>query len=236
MKTVLFDLDGTLLPMEDLGAFVNGYLEFLAEKMAAHGYEKEPLIRAIWAGTEAMIKNDGSRPNEQAFWDCAVKLCGKRILRDVPLFEAFYAVEFEKAKRFCGFAPEAAETVRLVKHLGGRAALATNPFFPAVATVARIRWAGLAPEDFALITTYEDSRYCKPNLDYYREVLQRLDANAGDCVMVGNDVEEDMIARELGMQVFLLTDDLISRRGTDLAQFPHGSFAELQRFLKTFLS
>ena len=49
--------------------------------------------------------------------------------------------------------------------------------------------------------------------------------------MVGNDVGEDMIARELGMQVFLLTDCLINKDNVDISQFPHGSFEELLAFI-----
>ena len=77
--------------------------------------------------------------------------------------------------------------------------LATNPLFPPTATQSRIRWAGLTPEDFEFITTYDNSSFCKPNPDYYREILGKLNLNAGECLMVGNDVGEDMIARTLGM-------------------------------------
>ena len=50
--------------------------------------------------------------------------------------------------------------------------------------------------------------------------------------MVGNDVQEDMVARELGMEVFLLTPCMINKQGTDISQFPHGDFPELLRFLE----
>ena len=67
ITTVLFDLDGTLLPMDN-DAFTKGYFKLLAGRMAPHGYEPRQLVDAIWAGTAAMVKNDGSRSNEQAFW------------------------------------------------------------------------------------------------------------------------------------------------------------------------
>mgnify|MGYP000081149430 CR=1 FL=1 len=47
MKTILFDLDGTLLPM-DQDAFVKYYMGLLAQKMAPHGYEPEKLVEAVW--------------------------------------------------------------------------------------------------------------------------------------------------------------------------------------------
>ena len=52
-----------------------------------------------------------------------------------------------------------------------------------------------------------------------------------ECLMVGNDVGEDMVVRQLGMQVFLLTDCLINRQGEDLSAYPSGGFPELKDFL-----
>ena len=95
-----------------------------------------------------------------------------------------------------------------------------------------MRWAGLNPEDFDLITTYENSRHCKPNPDYYRDILATLNLNPENCVMVGNDVQEDMVAETLGMKVFLLTDNLINRTGEDISRYPHGSFCELMSFIQ----
>ena len=120
----------------------------------------------------------------------------------------------------------------MLKAEGIRVALATNPIFPAVATESRIRWAGLSPEDFELYTTYENIGYCKPNLDYYREILRRLNLTAEDCMMVGNDVREDMVAAQLGMETFLLTDCVINPEGVPVELWPHGGFATLQDYLK----
>ena len=49
--------------------------------------------------------------------------------------------------------------------------------------------------------------------------------------MVGNDVAEDMIAADLGMEVFLLTDCLINKHGTNIDVYPHGDFSALLRRL-----
>ena len=97
----------------------------------------------------------------------------------------------------------------------------TNPIFPAVATESRIRWAGLEPEEFALYTTYENTSYCKPNPAYYRDLIRRLSLDPQRCLMVGNDVSEDMeAASAAGMQVFLLTDCLINRKERDIRVYP----------------
>ena len=123
--------------------------------------------------------------------------------------------------------------MRAIKERGLRVALATNPIFPAVATESRIRWAGLKPEEFELYTTYETIGYCKPNPAYYREVAARLSVDPTQCLMVGNDVSEDMEAAvQTGMKVFLLTDCLINRENKDVAAYPHGSFAQLMALLQ----
>ena len=66
-KAVLFDLDGTLLPM-DQERFTKTYFQLLAAKLAPLGYDPAKLVDSIWAGTAAMVKNDGSCTNEEAFW------------------------------------------------------------------------------------------------------------------------------------------------------------------------
>ena len=232
ITTVLFDLDGTLLPM-DQDVFVKDYFGRIAAKLAPQGYDPKGLIDTIWRGTAAMVANDGSRTNEEAFWEYAVGIYGEQILRDKHFFDEFYETEFDKIRAVCGYREEAARIVHGLQERGLQVVLATNPIFPARATRWRIQWAGLQPEDFRLYTTYENSRYCKPNLDYYRDILAQLRLQPEQCLMVGNDVAEDMVARKLGMQVFLLTDCLINKPGADLDQYPHGCFPELQRFLDT---
>lgn len=231
LTTVLFDLDGTLLPMDN-DEFTKGYFKLLAAKLAPHGYEPKQLVDAIWAGTAAMVKNDGTQSNEYAFWKRFSALYGEKALADKPLFDAFYSNEFQRAQELCGYNPKAAEAVRLAKEIGFRVVLATNPIFPAVATESRIRWAGLTPADFELYTTYENIGFCKPNPSYYLEITSRLNVTPEECLMVGNDVTEDMAAKSAGMEVFLLTDCLINRAGKDIAQYRHGDFDRLLGFLR----
>ena len=233
IKAVLFDLDGTLLPM-DMDEFTEGYFKFLVKKAMPSGYEPKSLVDAIWHGTAAMVKNNGSRTNEDVFWEDFGRSFGKeRAEKDRQLFEDFYANDFICAKDFCGFNPLAAESVHKIKDKGLRVALATNPIFPMIATQSRIRWAGLEPEDFEFYTAYENIGYSKPNLDYYREILDRMGLEPEDCLMVGNDVSEDMVAEELGMQVFLITDCMINKKGTDIGRYPHGSFEDLMSLIDT---
>lgn len=231
IKSILFDLDGTLLPM-DQEQFIRAYFKQLSAKMAPYGYNPEQLVKAVWAGTAAMVQNDGSSTNEAVFWKGFSKIFGDKALEDQPLFDAFYREDFEKVEKSCGKNPAAAPLVRRLKKKGYCVALATNPIFPAVATESRIRWAGLQPSDFAWFTAYENAHYCKPNLNYYREILQKLSCRAEECLMVGNDVAEDMVAENLGMQVFLLTDCMINQQNQDISGYPQGDFAALEAYIQ----
>ena len=231
ITTILFDLDGTLLPM-DLEALIHAYLRGLTAKAAKHGYDPESTPGAIWAGTKAMVKNDGSARNEDVFWNTFSTLMGRDTRQDIAVFDEYYRDEYQQLRSICGFDPRAAEAIRQIKAMGYRVALATNPLFPAIATHSRTRWAGLDPEDFDLITTYENSRHSKPNPAYYQDVMEALGVKPEECVMVGNDVDEDMVAQKLGIRVFLLTDCLINKSGSHIAQYPHGSFPELMDFIR----
>lgn len=231
ITTILFDLDGTLLPM-DLNKFIKDYFGRLAAKLAPHGYDSDELIKTIWKGIGAMVKNDGSKTNEEAFWEAVVSSYGESILKDKPIFDDFYANEFDKVKASCGSDPAAAEIIHDLHERGYRVILATNPIFPARATQWRIQWAGLKQEDFELITTYENSCHCKPNPDYYKEILEKQGLTAEECVMVGNDVVEDMMTADLGMKVFLLTDCLLNKNDDDISIYPQGGFNDLAAFLK----
>ena len=176
-----------------------------------------------------MVANNGSRTNEQVFWDYFVSIYGEKAVKDRPFFDAFYLDHYDKLKQTCGFLKEANEVVKYLKGKGYRLALTTNPVFPTMATQKRIIWAGLDKNDFELVTTYEDCHYCKPNSKYFQEVLDKMGVKAEDCIMVGNDMIEDLCAEEIGIDIFMLTHNLINRDNKDITLYPNGT---LQDFLK----
>lgn len=231
IKAVLFDLDGTLLPM-DQEVFIKAYFKGLSGKLAPLGYEPNQLIDAIWKGTAAMIQNGGSKLNEEVFWEVFASIYGPKGLEDKKYIDDFYRIDFQKIRDSCGFAPESEELILSLKEKGYRVILATNPIFPSIATESRMSWCNLSPDDFDYFTTYENCHYCKPNPKYYEEILEKAGLVPEECLMVGNDVDEDMIAQSLGMKVFLLTDCLINKHNKDISCYPQGSFDELIEFIK----
>ncbi|MBQ0065446.1 MAG: HAD family hydrolase [Firmicutes bacterium] len=231
VTTVLFDLDGTLLGM-DQDKFTNAYFSLMAKKMCAFGYDPDLLIKNIWKGTAMMVMNNGTHTNEEVFWSFFESVYPGKSKEDYPKFEEFYRNEFQRVEGICDSHKEANDIVQLCKKLGFRVALATNPIFPSVATESRIRWAGLDIEDFELVTTYENSYSSKPNPQYYVEVCTKLGVKPEECLMIGNDVEEDMVAQKLGMKVFLLTNDMINKKEKDISQYPNGDFEALKSFFR----
>ena len=231
LKAVLFDLDGTLLPM-DLAAFSKDYFGRLMRHLAPLSF-----MTSMGAGITAMSKNDNSRSNEEAYWEAFTAVSGKDILNHMDVFEDFYENKFDLVAPTCGYNPESARLVHALQARGIRVILATNPMLPRIATQKRIAWAGLTPEDFELYTTYEDFGTCKPNPAYYLDVLSRTGLTPDDCIMVGNDVAEDMMAAaKAGIRGFLLTDCLINTPNADICDYPHGGFAELNAYIESLLN
>lgn len=231
MKNIFFDLDGTLLPM-DQDKFVKAYFTALAKKLIPLGYEPNTIAESVWKATVAMIKNDGEKTNEEVFWKEFSKIYGEKVYSDIPVFENFYENEFDNLKNFCGYNPLANKVVKLAKSKNYRLILATNPVFPPIATQTRARWAGLNPDDFEYITTYDNSKFCKPNPKYYNEILEKLGLKPEETLMVGNDTSEDMVAKTLGIDVFLLTDCLINKTNENISEYPNGSFEDLIEYIK----
>ena len=230
--TVLFDLDGTLLPMnQDL--FLKEYFKGLTAILVKEGFDKEVSFNAVMKGIKAMVLNDGSATNEAVFWREFTKAISYDFSNKMSIFENYYSGDFEKSKALCGYNPAAKKAVNLVKELGMRPVLATNPVCPIDATYRRITWAGLEVSDFELITTYDNSSYSKPNPLYYTEIMNKLGVTAEQCLMVGNDTSDDLSATEVGIPVFFLTDCLINKNTVDISKYPNGSFGELMSFLNT---
>lgn len=205
-KAILFDMDGTLVPM-NTDAFLHGYFKLLYKKLSGFGLDSRTFGQNMLAGVAAMVKNDGSSTNEARFWDVFSRLTGvaKETLNRDCL--EFYTNEFQQVKQFTAENPFAVEAVRLARQKAQWVILATNPMFPMVGQETRMSWVGLKPEDFDLVTAYEDECFCKPNPMYFTSICQRLNIPPEECLMIGNDENEDMYAAaQAGLHCWLVTD------------------------------
>ena len=230
-KYFLFNLDSNLLTL-DLLTFIELYLQAFCQKFA-HKVQVDPktLVKGIWEGAAAMGRNDGNCLNRELFWRALNKYCKKDMRVYENDFDDFYRNEFIAAKSATSVNPYAEKTVKLLKNCGCTLIVATNPIFSKAATYTRIRWAGLDPNDFELITVYDNCSACKPNLNYYQDICSFCGFSPDDSIMVGNDVDEDMCAEKLGFDTFLVTDYLINRHNKSIEKYKRGSFEDFYNLL-----
>ncbi len=228
-KALLFDLDGTLLPM-DLDVFTKAYFHGVTRKFAHLRPDK--LIGDILHGTASMVKScDRNSTNREVFWaDFAARVGSPAGVLE-PMFDEFYDREFASLRQVTLANPLARPLMENLFRKGFRVVIATNPIFPERAIRERLRWLEIDGLPYDLVTTYETMHFCKPNPDYYTEVLELLEIAPGDCLMIGNDVEDDLIAGNLGIRTFLVEDCLLNPKNLPIETDYRGSFADLAAYL-----
>lgn len=225
-NTILFDLDGTLLPI-DTEKFINEYFDLISEKVA-HIIKPSIFLDHLLYSVKMMILNvDPDKTNEEVFWQHFYSRLDDLKEQITPLVEEFYERDFKKLGDNIEVDGTAAEIIETAKTKNYRLVLATNAIFPRQAILDRIRWAAVNPEDFKLITSYENMHFCKPHLEYYREILMKINEKPENCIMVGNDLEEDIIASKLGIQTFLVNNYSTNNEKTDLSPDFKGPLEDL---------
>ena len=230
ITTLLFDLDGTLLPM-DMHYFAEQYLKRLAPKFIKF-LEPKQFIAHLWSATNAMISNNCPElDNQTVFWNHFTSLVPQPREVIEPIFDDFYTNDFQNLSSFTQPTPLARQIIDQAVTQGFSIVLATNPVFPAVATQERMRWAGIADHPWALVTTYENSRFCKPNLNYFLDILKYLGRQPEECLMIGNDMQEDMCASRLGIDTFLVTNCLIDQGKPRYIPSAQGNLDDLSQYI-----
>lgn len=231
---LLLDLDGTLLPM-DMQESLNAYLQAVSTWMAPY-MAPDRFLKCLLASTRVMIEDqDPRRTNEEVFWDDFIPRTGLGKDKVVPVLERFYREQFPKLAPVARPTPIARAICARALELGAQLVIATNPIFPRIAIEERLRWAGIAGIPFRLVTTYENMHSCKPKQEYYRQILDYIGAKPEDCLMVGNDPAEDLVAQDLGITTYLVLDCLVPRDGTQRRPDYQGRLADLPGFLEAKL-
>lgn len=230
IKTVMFDLDGTLLPFEQED-FIKLYFGGLCRKLAPYGYDPDSVVKYVWKGTKAMTENDGSRSNEEAFWEVfRAAFPGKPDAQE--FCDDFYTKEFDGVKACLKYVPDHRSMIERLKSAGFEIVLATNPLFPRCAVATRLAWVNLREEDFAYITDYSNSHFCKPNPKYFSELIGKLGRAPEECAMIGNSVSEDVLpAKSLGMEYFLVSEFLENPSGEDISELRSGTLAAAEEYI-----
>ncbi|MBO4366341.1 MAG: HAD family hydrolase [Clostridia bacterium] len=234
IKALFFDLDGTLLPL-DQDTFTNAFIGLIAGRFGnIPAWGGKAFLGIMMRSVESVVRNDGSLSNEDRFWLTMETMLPGKTKEIREAFLDFYATGFADAKAVTFPDARIPAFVSGWKQKGYRLFCATSPIFPLFVQEMRLRWAGFEePSDwFEDITGSENCSFCKPNPDYYRDLCARSGLQPEDCLMIGNDADEDGSAADAGMSFFLLTDHMLNRKQKDLSAVPRGTWADLRSMLE----
>ena len=233
-RAVLFDLDGTLLQVE-MRSFIPRYIAGY-HACCSDLVDYDLLQRAMRAGIHLLLETEcGTRSNEDRLFTFLASRIGQdeSLLRE--RFARFLDTGIEPLADAIIGIPEAVSLLECCRQAQVPLVLATNPVFPKVLIEARCRWAGLDLNHFALLTSFENSRYCKPQSGYFIEVAAKLGVDPRECLMVGNDTSHDLSATEVGMTTWLVDAYLQERDGPSWEPDYRGSHQELLDFLSSLI-
>lgn len=231
MKAILFDLDGTLLPM-DSDLFMILYATEITQ--AFEGFEESKIIfPQIMKSIGEVVQDRTDKTNYEKFFISFEKAMTLNREAYIQVFDKFYEDRFLNIKRATSSSASMLEAVELLKEKGYRLIIATNPIFPMAANRHRIAWAGLNINDFEYISSFEENKHCKPSLEYYQEVLDKTGLKAEDVMMVGNDVQEDLVIQSLGATTYLIENHMINRKPDEVIHPDYsGSYDDFLDFVK----
>ena len=184
IKAVFFDLDGTLVPMDEK-KFIKLYIDSLFEEVKQFHIEKEIFTRALMKGLMAMINNDGFVSNENLFWEVFDNELGMKLRDKKDIFDKYYLNNFKCVKFAAGESPESKKIIEFCSVLGLKTILSTNPIFPKQAVITRMNFVGLNTNDF----------------DYIKE----LGLKPEEVLVFGNNKEEDCYcSAQAGIKSYLV--------------------------------
>src|SRR5437773_8943905 len=208
IKVVLMDLDDTLIVSQTHVMFP-AYLKALGLYCKELG-EPEKISGLVMHSYLAALKEyDPSRTLVERFYTHFLR--NLKSDRDdlQPFFEQFYIEHYgEMAREYVTPQIGASDLVRWLIDHNYRVVVATNPGLPKAAALSRLELGGLSPGEypFSMITTLEMMHFGKPQAEYYEEILLRLDVEASEAIMVGDDWENDIEpARVAGLSTYWLT-------------------------------
>lgn len=225
-RALLLDLDGTILDL-DIYKFIPVYIDALAERFV-HMINKDDFIRHLFASTKKMTENtDALKTNRTVFYEEFCPGIGYDYADIEPIVEDFYRNEFPNLHCWSREHPQALPLIKAARRKKLTLVLATNPIFPAAAILERLSWSGLSPDNFHLITTMDNMHFCKPKAEYYLEISTMIGCPPRECLMAGNDTEDDLCASSAGMDTFLVEDFLLQHGPGEPVCDYRGSLADL---------
>ena len=201
IEAILFDLDGTLIN-NDRNKFGKEYFEIVYRRFP-RSIPFSEFAEALQGAFAAMTNNDGRRTNKKLFEETFFPSIDFPADRGLALFDEAHKHDFPGLEDPAEKIPDAKPVVETMFQRGLKVVIATNPVFPREVIYERLRWAGVEKMPFDLVTSYENSRYTKPNPLYFKAILDTIDAAPEHALMVG-DEHWDMAAGSIGIKTFFV--------------------------------
>lgn len=205
IKAILFDLDNTLILFDEV-KFFKAYIKKVAPLMSDI-VSPNILWQLVLKAIKAVLHNNGILTNKEVFFSVFTKGIQDRSEEIWNRFEQFYKNEFDHLKSLVTVNKGISEIFSALTNKKMKIVIASNPFWPSSAMEKRMSWAGLNKEQVHLITHMENMHYCKPRVEYYEEICSKIMIDPTDCLMVGDDPVNDMVAGKIGIKTFLVTDN-----------------------------
>ncbi|AJF05695.1 HAD family hydrolase [Geoalkalibacter subterraneus] len=231
LKAVLFDLDGTLLDVE-MAEFIPAYVQGLASHFTDLA-EPDRFADTVLAATFALIRDDRVRAsNEALFLEAMHSRLGIEAVEFGRRLDAFVEDGLGRLATMVRALPAARDILQLCFDRELTVVIATNPVFPRPVIDARLQWGDLHDFDYSLVTSYENTRLCKPHPGYFHDILTQFDLDPEQCLMVGNDTEHDLAAAQVGIPTFLVETWMIDRLDGAFQSDMRGDHDGLLEFLQ----
>ncbi|MFZ1041520.1 MAG: DinB family protein [Anaerolineales bacterium] len=229
--TLLLDLDDTLLET-NMGAFIPAYFQALSKHIAEY-VQPDKMLPALMKGTELMLASeDPTHTLQEVFEAYFYPNLGVSKVQVNHVIEQFYDEVFPSIGSVTRKREGAIELVDWAFSKSYRVAIATDPIFPRKAVYHRIRWAGLDPELFELVSSFETFHFTKSHSAYFAEVLGRLGWPNEPVLMVGNDVDRDLEpAQSLGLKTYHVAEEPASGTGPETGG--GGKLSDLRSWLES---
>jgi FMN phosphatase YigB (HAD superfamily) len=204
ITTLLFDIDNTLLSFDEK-AFIEIYGKHIHNYFNDEIPSYSEFMQIFLKSTNKMIEKEPYNTNLIKFaidFENEISVARNEI---ITRLRHFYQNEFTQLQPIMKPVSIAKDLITLAEQHFTIVA-ATNPLFPAIANEIRLSWGGLGCDkvNWTEITSADDYYYTKPHIEYYQEILKRIDRTPQECIMIGDDKINDMIAGRIGIKTYLV--------------------------------
>jgi FMN phosphatase YigB (HAD superfamily) len=173
LKAVFFDVDNTLIYFDEL-TFYKKYLSqvsrVFADIMPFDLFQKKLLL-----ATQALMDNHGEMSNAEYFMGIFCKGFEAQQEEIWKRFMRFYEREYDQFQTLVSVPKGIRDVFLQLQERNLKLVIASNPMWPLNVQMKRLSWAGLGDLHFDLVTHIENMSFCKPRIEYYKEICLKMD-------------------------------------------------------------